>query len=162
MFFLIYYKYIDIIFGLCSWLLLEPVIDQQLVIWDPFETSSEPIHLSGFLFIFQEVPASGCFLFFGFESKGISLIFCVFWKRFWKCGGTLELLLILTIRSALNAPMFQRPASKSRYVFCFCFFYDIYIIRIFWYPFGFFRYICIHTHIYIYIYMAWIKEGGNK
>ena len=90
------------------------------------------------------------FCFLGFESKGNSLTFCVFWKRFWKCGGTLELLLILTIRSALSAPMFQRPASKSRYVFCFCFFYDIYIIRIFWYPFGFFRYICIHTHIYIY------------
>ena len=105
------------------------------------------------------------FCFLGFESKGISLIFCVFWKRFWKCGETLELLLILTIRSALSAPMFQRPTLKSRYFFCFCFFMT-YII------FGFldtlldfldiYAYTHTHTHTYIYIYMAWIKEGGNK
>ena len=124
---------------------MEPVLDQQLVIWDPLETSSEPILFSGFLFIFQGVPASGCFFFGGFESKGNSLTFCVFWKRFWKCGGTLELLLILTFRSALSAPMFQRPASKSRYVFCFYFFMT-YIL------FGFLDTLLDFLDIYIYIY----------
>ena len=111
----------------------------------------------GFCLFFKGFQLLGVFCFLGFESKGISLIFCVFWKSFWKCGETLELLLILTIRSALSAPMFQRPASKSRYVFCFYFFMT-YIL------FGFLDTLLdfLDIYIYIYIYMAWIKEGGNK
>ena len=109
----------------------------------------------GFCSFFKKFQLLGvfCFLVFGFESKGISLIFCVFWKRFWKCGGTLELLLILTIRSALNAPMFQRPASKSRYVFCFYFFMTYILFGFFDTLLDFldiFAYAHTHTHIYIY------------
>ncbi|XP_050247111.1 uncharacterized protein LOC126694706 isoform X1 [Quercus robur] len=48
--------------------------------------------------------------FFGFESKEIALSFRAFGNV-----ETLELLLILSTRSALSALVFQRPASKSRF-----------------------------------------------
>ena len=120
---------------------------------------------------------SSFWVFVHFSRSSSFWVFFVFWfwkQRnffnflcFWKCGETLELLLILTIRSALSAPMFQRPTLKSRYFFCFCFFMT-YII------FGFldtlldfldiyaYTHTHTHTHTHIYIYMAWIKEGGNK
>ncbi|XP_050247120.1 uncharacterized protein LOC126694707 isoform X2 [Quercus robur] len=56
-----------------------------------------------------EAPGCSFVLFFGFESKEIALSFCVFGNV-----ETLELLLILSTRSALSALVFQGPASKSR------------------------------------------------
>ena len=66
---------------------------------------------SGILFIFQWIPAPGCFsfvLFLGLKAKKL------FWASvFWKCGETLELLLILSTRSTFSALVFQRPASNQ-------------------------------------------------
>ena len=151
-FFLIYYKYIDIIIGLCSWILLEPVLDQQLVIWDPLETSSEPILFSGFLLIFQGVPASGCFWFFGFWKQRNFFDFLCFLEAFlemWRGPGTPADSYYQVRPECTDVP---KTRFKIKVRFLFLFFYDIYIIQIFRYSFGFFRYICIHTHTHTYIY----------
>ena len=153
-FIIIYYKYIDIIIGLCSWILLEPVLDQQLVIWDPFETASEPILFSGFLFIFQGVPASGCFLFFGFWKQRNFFDFLCFLEAFlemWRDPGT-------PADSYYQVRPECTDVPKTRFKIKVRFFFMTYIL------FGFFDTLLdfLDIYIYIYIYMAWIKEGGNK
>ena len=147
----IYYKYIDIIFGLCSWILLEPVLDQQLVIWDPFETASEPILFSGFLFIFQGVPASGCFLFFGFWKQRNFFDFLCFLEAFlemWRDPGTPADSYYQVRPECTDVPK-TRFKIKVRFLFKF---YMTYIL------FGFLDtlldfldiYAYTHTHTYIY------------
>ena len=87
----IYYKYIDIIFGLCSWILLEPVLDQQLVIWDPLKHPLSQFFFLGFCSFFKGFQILGVFCFLGFEKQRNFFDFLCFLEAFlemWRDPGT--------------------------------------------------------------------------
>ena len=139
---------LDII-GACTW----PAARDLGSLWNSLWANS-------FFWVFvyfQGVPASGCFLFFGFWKQRNFFDFLCFLEAFlemWRDPGTPADSYYQVRPECTDVP---KTRFKIKVRFLFLFFYDIYIIRIFRYPFGFFRYICArarthtHTHIYIYI-----------
>lgn len=75
----------------------------------------------------SECCVEGLFIGFGREGKDcvfgyiflLSLCFCESVFGALECGGTLELLLIRSMKSVLSVLMYPKPASKSRFFFFF-------------------------------------------